>query len=52
VQSLTMNNLLENAMSMERWKKYFMTLIDESTRCCYVYLLKSKYAFLNYFNKQ
>jgi hypothetical protein len=30
-------------------KKYFMTLIDDSTRYCYVYLLKSKDEALNYF---
>jgi hypothetical protein len=30
-------------------KKYFMTLIDESTRYCYVYLLKSKDEALNFF---
>jgi transposase InsO family protein len=30
-------------------KKYFMTLIDESMRYCYVYLLKSKDEALNFF---
>jgi hypothetical protein len=30
-------------------KKYFMTLIDDSTRYFYVYLLKSKDEALNYF---
>jgi hypothetical protein len=30
-------------------KKYFMTLIDDSTRYCYVYFLKSKYEALNFF---
>ncbi|KAK1631219.1 hypothetical protein QYE76_005534 [Lolium multiflorum] len=30
-------------------KRYFMTLIDDSTRYCYVYLLKSKDEALNYF---
>jgi hypothetical protein len=30
-------------------KKYFMALIDDSTRYCYVYLLKSKDEALNYF---
>ena len=30
-------------------KKYFMTLIDDSTRYCHVYLLKSKDEALNYF---
>ena len=30
-------------------KKYFMTLIDDSTRFCYIYLLKSKDKPLHYF---
>jgi transposase InsO family protein len=30
-------------------KKYFMTLIDDSTRYCYVYLLKSEDESLNFF---
>jgi hypothetical protein len=30
-------------------KKYFMTLIDDSTGYCYVYLLKSKYEALYFF---
>lgn len=30
-------------------KRYFMTLIDDSTKYCYVYLLKSKDEALNYF---
>jgi hypothetical protein len=30
-------------------KKYFMTLIDDSTRFCYIYLLKSKDEALHYF---
>jgi hypothetical protein len=30
-------------------KKYFMTLIYDSTRYCYVYLLKSKDEALNFF---
>lgn len=30
-------------------KKYFMTLIDDSSRFCYVYLLKSKDGALKYF---
>jgi putative IMPACT (imprinted ancient) family translation regulator len=29
-------------------KKYFMTFIDDSTRYCYVYLLKSKDEALNF----
>jgi hypothetical protein len=30
-------------------KKYFITFIDDSTRFCYVYLLKSKDEALHYF---
>ena len=30
-------------------KKYFMTLIDDSTRFCYVYLLNTKDEALHYF---
>jgi hypothetical protein len=30
-------------------KRYFMTLIDDATRFCYVYLLKSKDKTLDYF---
>jgi len=30
-------------------KKYFMTLIDDRTRFCYVYLLKTKDEALHYF---
>ena len=30
-------------------KRYFMTLIDDATRFCYVYLLQSKYEALDYF---
>jgi hypothetical protein len=30
-------------------KRHFMTLIDDSTRYCYVYLLKSKHEALNFF---
>jgi transposase InsO family protein len=30
-------------------KKYFMTLIDDSTRFCYVYLLKTKDEAMHYF---
>jgi hypothetical protein len=32
-------------------KSYFMTFIDDCTRFCYVYLLKSKDEALHYFNK-
>jgi len=30
-------------------KRYFMTLIDDATRFCYVYLLQTKYEALDYF---
>ena len=30
-------------------KRYFIYFIDDCTRFCYVYLLKSKYEALNYF---
>ena len=30
-------------------KRYFMTLIDDCTRFCYVYLLKTKDEALHYF---
>jgi transposase InsO family protein len=30
-------------------KRYFMTFIDNCTRFCYVYLLKTKYKSLYYF---
>jgi hypothetical protein len=29
---------------------YFMTLIDDATRFCYVYLLRTKYEALDHFN--
>ena len=32
-------------------KKYFMTLIDDCTRFCYIYFLKLKHEALHYFNK-
>jgi transposase InsO family protein len=38
-----------NGMLTKGGKKYFMTLIDESTRYYYVYFLKSKDEALNYF---
>src|SRR3954470_510103 len=38
-----------NGMMTKGGKKYFMTLIDDSTRYCYVYLLKSKDEALTYF---
>jgi hypothetical protein len=31
-----------NGVLIKGGKRYFMTLIDDSTRYCYVYLLKSK----------
>ena len=36
-----------NGMLTKGRKKYFMTLIDDSTTYCYVYLMKSKYETLN-----
>ena len=30
-------------------KRYFMTLIDDASRFCYVYLLQTKYEALDYF---
>ena len=38
-----------NGVLTKGGKKYFMTLIDESTRYCRVYLLKSKDEALNFF---
>src|SRR3954467_7543522 len=38
-----------NGMMTKGGKKYFMTLIDDSTRYCYVYLLKYKDEALTYF---
>jgi transposase InsO family protein len=38
-----------NGVLTKGGKKYFMTLIDDSTRYCYVYLLKSKDETLNFF---
>ena len=38
-----------NGVLTKGGKKYFMTLIDDSTRYCHVYLLKSKDEALNYF---
>jgi hypothetical protein len=38
-----------NGVLTKGGKKYFMTLIDDSTRYCYVYLLKSKDEALNFF---
>jgi hypothetical protein len=45
------SNLCEmNGVLTKHGKKYFMTLIDDSTRYCCVYLLKlKKYETLNFF---
>src|SRR3989337_4600277 len=38
-----------NSVLTKDEKKYFMTLIDDSTRFCYVYLLNTKDEALHYF---
>src|SRR3954466_8811465 len=38
-----------NGVLTKGGKKYFMTLIDDSTRFCYVYLLNTKDEALHYF---
>jgi hypothetical protein len=38
-----------NSVLTKGGKRYFMTLIDDSTRFCYIYLLKSKDEALHYF---
>ena len=38
-----------NGVLTKGGKRYFMTLVDDSTRYCYVYLLKSKDEALHYF---
>ena len=38
-----------NDVETKGGKRYFMTLIDDATRFCYVYLLKSKDQTLDYF---
>jgi hypothetical protein len=38
-----------NGVLTKGGKRYFMTLIDDSSRYYYVYLLKSKYEALNFF---
>ena len=38
-----------NGVLTKGGKKYFMTLIDDCTRYCYIYLLKSKDEALHYF---
>jgi len=47
---LTHSDLCEiNGVLTKGGRRYFMTLIDDSTRYCYVYLLKSKDEVLNFF---
>jgi hypothetical protein len=38
-----------NVILTKGCKRYFITFIDDSTRFCYVYLLKSKYEAFHYF---
>ena len=38
-----------NAVLTKGGKRYFMTLIDDATKFCYVYLFKSKDETLDYF---
>jgi hypothetical protein len=38
-----------NGVLTKGGKRYFMTLIDDATRFCYVYLLKTKDETLDYF---
>ena len=38
-----------NGVLTKGGKRYFMTLIDDCTRFCYIYLLKSKDEALHYF---
>jgi hypothetical protein len=38
-----------NDVSTEGGQRYFMTMIDNASRYCYVYLLKTKDETLNYF---
>ena len=40
-----------NGVLTKYGKKYFMTLIDDCTRFCYIYFLKLKHEALHYFNK-
>jgi hypothetical protein len=48
--SLIHSDLYEmNGILTKGGKKYFITFIDDSTRICYVYLLKSKDEALHYF---
>jgi hypothetical protein len=44
------SNLCEiNGVLTKGEKRYFMTLIDDATRFCYVYLIKTKDETLDYF---
>jgi hypothetical protein len=44
------SNLCEiNGVLTKGGKRYFITLIDDATRFCYVYLLKTKDEMLDYF---
>jgi hypothetical protein len=38
-----------NGVFTKGGKRYFMTLIDDASRFCYVYLLKTKFKTLYYF---
>ena len=38
-----------NGVLTKSGKRYLMTLIDDNTRFCYIYLLKSKDEILHYF---
>jgi hypothetical protein len=38
-----------NGVLTKGGKRYFMTLMDDATRFCYVYLLKTKDETLDYF---
>jgi transposase InsO family protein len=44
------SNICEmNGVLTESGQRYFMTMIDDASRCCYVYLLKTKDETLNCF---
>jgi hypothetical protein len=38
-----------NGVLIEDGQRYFMTMIDDASRYCYIYLLKTKDVALNYF---
>jgi hypothetical protein len=38
-----------NDMFIEGGQRYFMTIIDDASRYCYIYLLKTKDTTRNYF---